>query len=845
MKRILLILLLLPLFAEAQVITTIAGNGTGTNTGNGGLAVNAGFNLVNGVSFDNSGHLLICSGGSVRKLDSLTGIITLFAGDSLGGTALGDGGLAYYAYMRPIAACVDNIGNTYISDAGSGHPRIRKVDVSTGIITTIAGNGTSGYSGDGGPATNASISGGWICLDTSDNLYIGDTWNFRVRKVNLSTGIITTYAGTGVNGYSGDGGPATAAKLSQVDGVCIDHFGNIYFGDRSNGRIRKVDAVTSIITTFAGNGIIGYGGDGGNADTAKFYRISGMAIDSFGNIFFADQGNNRIRKINSASHIITTVAGNGPACPPPPGTGGCGTFGGDGGPADSGYIHTPQGVCLDHSGNLYIGDYNNYRVRKVGYGVLTPTFIGGAIQPLNICINATAVSINSLMSIVDPSVGLTDSWTIVSSPSHGTLSGFTATAISSGGIVTPTGLSYTPTTGYTGVDAFTIKVRNGQDSTITTINVNVNPLPAAITGISSLCVGVSATFSSSTTGGTWTSSSTSIAPIVYATGVATGMTAGTVIITYTTAPGCVDTAYLTVSPLPSSISGLNTVCAGANITLSDSVFGGTWSSSNANATIASSTGVVYGAAVGTSVISYVLSTGCFTTITVSVSTSPSAITGTTNVCAGLTTPLNSTPTGGFWYSSNWPVALVSGVGLVSTLSEGIATISYALGACMSVITLTVYSLPAIAGETSVCKGYTTLLSDGAPGGTWSSSNTSVASVSSTGVVRGLDVGTSEIAYTLGSGCNVTATITVNPCLAATLTVSGDDYISIYPNPATTSLNISASDRITSVAVTNILGQIIYSNECDSKKVQIDISNLAKGIYLVRINVSEIRRFVKE
>lgn len=442
MKKLLLAFLFFPLLANAQIITTIAGNGINANTGDGGLAVNAGFLLVDGVAFDNYGNLMICSGGSVRKLDTLTGILTLFAGDSTGGTTLGDGGLALYAYMRPIFARMDGSGNTYISDGINN--RIRKIDGTTGIITTIAGNGAYTYGGDGGPATNASFADAFnICLDTSGNLYISDTWNYRVRRVNLSTGIITTYAGIGVSGYSGDGGPATSAKLSQVDGICLDRSGNLYIGDRTNGRIREVNAASGIITTFAGNGAEGWSGDGGNADSAEFGRVSDMVFDSSGNLFFADNDNNRIRRIDAITHIITSVAGNGPDCPPPA-VGWCGTFGGDGGPADSGYLHTPFSLCLDHSGNIYIGDYANLRVRKVGYGLITPTFVGGAIQILNLCIGASATSIDSLMEITDVSVGFTEHWKVSSPPLHGTLGGFSTTGISTGGIVVPTGLSYTP-----------------------------------------------------------------------------------------------------------------------------------------------------------------------------------------------------------------------------------------------------------------------------------------------------------------------------------------------------------------------------------------------------------------
>lgn len=801
--------------------------------------------MVNGVSFNNSGNLLICSGNCIRKLDTLTGIITRFAGDSLGGTALGDGGLAYFAYISPINVCVDNIGNTYISDNGVSQPRIRKVDATTGIITTIAGNGISGYSGDGGPATNASLRGGWICLDNMGNLYIADTWSFRVRKVDLSTGIISTCAGSGISGYSGDGGPATDARVSQVDGICSDLSGNIYFGDRSNGRIRKVNVSTGIITTYAGNGVIGYGGDGGNADTAKFFRVGGMTINASGDLYFADMGNNRIRKITATTHIITNIAGNGPECSPS-GPGGCGTFGGDGGPATAGYMHTPYGLCIDPPGNVYVGDYANYRVRKVGYGVLTPTFIGGALQPLNVCINASSVPINSLMAISDPSVGLIDVWTVVSLPSHGALGGFTATATSTGGIVTPTGLTYTPTIGYVGTDAFTIKVKNGQDSTMTTVSVTVNPQPSAITGITNICVGSSTTLNALPAGGSWSSSSIAIAPIVYATGVATGITAGIVLVTYTTAPGCMDTAYLTVNALPSNIAGEDSVCTGLNIALTDSVSGGTWSSSNSNVTIGISSGIVTGMLVGTSIVSYVLTSGCLKATTISVLQSPSSIVGETSVCAGLTASLSSSPAGGYWYSSNWPVAIVSGTGLVTTFSVGSTTISYKLGECISILPITVYELPEIAGDTNICQGSTTLLANGAPGGTWSSSNTSIATIAVSGIVTGISPGTSVITYMLSSGCNKTRIVDVDTCPTDVGAIDNEEKkIALYPNPVHDKLFITGSENIESIVVANMLGQVVYDAHYNSQLVAVEIGSLPDGMYVIRVNGQFIRNFTKQ
>ena len=217
----------------------------------------------------------------------------------------------------------------------------------TGIITTIAGNGIAGYSGDGGLATNAELNNPYgVAVDSNGNIYIADTNNNRIRKVNSTTGIITTIAGNGTAGYSGDGGLATNAELYYPYGVAVDSNGNIYIADTYNNRIRKVNSTTGIITTIAGNGTAGYSGDGGPATNAQLNYPYGVAVDSSGNIYIADTDNNRIRKVNSTTGIITTIAGNGN-----PG------YSGDGGPATNAELYDPSGVAVDSNGNIYIADY--------------------------------------------------------------------------------------------------------------------------------------------------------------------------------------------------------------------------------------------------------------------------------------------------------------------------------------------------------------------------------------------------------------------------------------------------------------------------------------------------------
>ena len=336
-------------------ISTIAGNGTGGYSGDGGIATNAMLSDPMGVAFDADDNLYIAdlSNHCIRRVDAVTGEITTVAGTGVQGYN-GDGIAATLAQLSyPFAIALDGTGNLYIAD--STNHRVRRVDKVTGLISTIAGNGTAGSGGDGGAATAAQMREPIdLAFDSSGHLLIADLRSPQIRKVDGVTGNISTVAGTGTLGYNGDGIPATTADLYHPSGVALAPDGDLLIGDTGNDRIRRVDAVTGLIATFAGNGVRGFSGDGGAATSAQIAYSTGITFDGVGNLFIADQDNHRVRRVDASTGVISTIAGTG--------TNG---FSGDGGPAVSAQLYYPYDVAFDSKGHLYIVDPNNDRIRRV------------------------------------------------------------------------------------------------------------------------------------------------------------------------------------------------------------------------------------------------------------------------------------------------------------------------------------------------------------------------------------------------------------------------------------------------------------------------------------------------
>jgi len=329
-------------------INTFAGSGSSSSSGDGGNALAAGFNYPVDIVEDTGGNVYISehSGNKIRKI-SLDGTVITIAGTGFSGFS-GDGGDAAAAQInRPQDLFIGSQGDLYFAD--EWNHRIRKIS-STGIITTVAGNGVNGFGGDGGLATSANLNyPEGVVVDSLGVIYIADSENNRIRKVALD-GVISTIAGVGTGGYSGDGASALSAELNSPEGLAIDGLGNLYIADRVNNRIRKI-TTDGIITTVAGDGIAGFGGDTGSALLASISGPEDVDVDLFGNLYIVDEQNHRIRKVDT-NGVITTLVGTGT-----PG------FSGDGADALLANINIPEGVSVSSSGVIYIADASNSRIR--------------------------------------------------------------------------------------------------------------------------------------------------------------------------------------------------------------------------------------------------------------------------------------------------------------------------------------------------------------------------------------------------------------------------------------------------------------------------------------------------
>lgn len=651
--------------------------------------------------------------------------------------------------------CTGNT-TTLSSSPGGGSWSSSATGVATvsgsGVVTGVS-NGTANitYSLSGGcfvtqtvtvNTSPAAITGtSLICVGTSTTLSSatsGGTWtssNVAVASVGSASGVVNGVStGTAAITYTVSNGcfvvqmvtvVTTPSAVTGQAGLCVGSATTLSSTPSGGNWSSSATGVATVGSTGIVSGV-----SAGNADIT--YSLGGSC--------FSTRQVTVHTSVASITGVLTLCNGNTTTLS-------CATPGGS-------WVSGSTGVAT-------VGSATGV-VTGVSAGTSNITYLLGAG-----CQSVAAVTVNAVPTSITgtPTVCVGSTTTLNSSPSGGTWTSSAAGIASvTGGVVS--GIA-------TGTATITYTLGTG---CFTTITVTVNANPGIVGGIAAICAGLTTTLNCTPAGGTWTSGSTGVATVVAGTGVVTGVSAGTADITYALSSGCYSTRTVTVDASPSSISGASVLCIGTSTTFNSSPGGGTWTSSAIGiATVGSSSGVVTGSGVGSAIITYTLSSGCFVTKAVTVSNSPTAITGVMAVCVGSTTTLSSSPGGGTWSSSAAGTASVnSATGLVSGVSAGTANITYTLsGGCFSSTTVTVNAAPGtISGVPTVCIGSTTTLSSSPSGGTWTSSASGIAGVGSTsGVVLGVSSGTANVTYTLIGGCFNSRQVTVNALPTITLGTS--------------------------------------------------------------------------
>lgn len=390
-------------------VSTVAGGGTAI--GDNGPATDAQLVWPFGVATDSTGNVysLDMARHGVRKISG--GTISTVAGNGTYGTA-GDYGTATVAQLSAIGIASDSTGNLFLASPGNylavaNGGRVR--EVTGGSIYSVAGTGQLGYGGDGNLATNATLYDPMgVAVDGSGNIYFADTHNYRIRKVSAQSKTISTIAGDGTNAYNGDNAAATSAQLSRPFRIAVDASGNAYIADFDNSVIRKVTAATGVITTIAGTGTAGYSGDNGLASSAQIDRPSALAVNTAGDLFFFDLGNNVLRKVAASTGIITTVAGNGTR-----------GYSGDQGLALSAELGRSYGIAVDNSGNIYLADVDNNVIRKLSTADSACTY---TVTPLASALSASGGSVTLTITASISSC----TWSLPTLPAW--ITGFSATS---------------------------------------------------------------------------------------------------------------------------------------------------------------------------------------------------------------------------------------------------------------------------------------------------------------------------------------------------------------------------------------------------------------------------------
>ena len=692
----------------------------------------------------------------------------------------------------PLDVCTDAGGNVYFAASWCN---LYKVTPSGSFVNIAGRSRDEGFSGDGGPATAAQfsrISG--VAVDAGRNIYVADVLNQRVRKITPA-GIVTTVAGTGTEGHSGDGGHATAAKLAGPLKVAVDRWGNLYITEYDSGYIRKVTPA-GIISTIVGNGTTTYAGDGTAATACGLNGPEGIAVDYGGNLYIADWGNFCVRKVDP-SGIITTIAGGG--------------SGGDSIMATDASLWGPTGVTLDRFGNIYIAEYVNNRIRKIDTSGMITTFAGSG---------------------AGGSYGL-----------HYSGDGGPATDAA---MWAPSSVAVDSSGKVFIADYFNSRIR---------MVASVGP----VEGPDTACISTTITLADTVSGGTWTSSNPAVAT-VSAEGVVTGITRGSVVISYTIdGQTMAKTLYVNSLPNAANISGSFWICPGATSTYTDATPGGVWGITNGSIATISTTGVVTTlASSGNDTVIYSITNTCGTTarrkaIRVIGTTIPSAICGSGgSICVGSSLTLAEYTAGGTWSSTNAGVASVSSSGVVTGISAGTDTIKYTVtNSCgvtgSSYRVVRIISVPdagTITGSTTLVVHHFDTLTASVSGGRWGSMYTTYGTINGVGVLCGIAAGIDTVTYSVTNACGtgiakkaVTIAAHREDNTGNTLPEEEAGGIKVYPNPSNGLVTIQLDGSVTAVSiiVTDINGKVLISNTTEGSSTQLSLGDYPAGIYLLSVN----------
>ena len=827
----------------AGMISTIAGNGTAGYSGDAGPAIAASLNRPAGLAIDMMGNIFFSdAGNNVIRMINGAGMINTVAGDGTAGYS-GDGGSALTAQLRGPAGLVIT-PNHMIIFADSRNNVIRMID-SAGTINTIAGDGTAGYIGDGGPAGLAEFSRpSGVVAGPGRKLYIADARNNVVRMID-SMGMIHTYAGNGTSGYSGDGGSATAANLHTPGSLFLDMMGNLYIGDSSN-TVRVVHP-NDTIATFAGTGVAGYSGDGGPATLAKFTLVNGITMDHLGNMYISTFGNNVIRRIGTPVSGISITSNYGDTL--------C------------------YGLAFQFTATVVADTTPHYQWQLNGANVGTDTSVyipatmlvtgdtvvcilydtvGGV--PMVISNKLIVDSLSRTGTITCPAVicvGNTVNVNHFGAGGPGGPVGIWSLSNSTIATLTPPPPSNRLTAVDTGYETIYYALTNmcGTDSAMLTVHL-VNNLYGTISGPSKICANSTETYMDTTSGGIWRSRPPFAGTIDSMTGVFNAGPAGGGVIIQYGHPGCWVSDTVQIFNL-SPIMGPGQLCIGGVALYMDTpATPGSWSiSASAMGTINSTTGdFTAGTTSGGVTITYGVSADCYVTQDV-VIRQIGAINGPNAVCAMSNASFTDTAMGGMWSVVSGSGTIVPTSGVYTAGMTGPVVINYSLLPGCSVNTsITIDTLPYVApitGATTVDSIWSITLTDGTTGGYWLSSNTAIGKVDSmTGVVTGVSAGVVTITYAIANSLGCVGYVThldtvINA--AGVVNVKNNANFGIYPNPASSTLNLTwnmLNPGITHVQIADMTGKKVaeyhVNMNTSTGRTSLDISTLTNGVYMITV-----------